>query len=122
MVIRKDTEPKKILKAYEIFKILKDIKELHGLSYIDLGKTLEIHRSTLQRYVTGEITDVPYENIQKICKYIRDVTGQSISLNMVNTDIVEDRLILNRVTKLLKNPKKKRQMKLLIKSLEVEEY
>lgn len=122
MVIRKETEPKKILKAYEIFKIFKDIKEQHDLSYVDLSKELEIHRSTLQRYITGEIVDVPYENIQKICNYIKKITGQNITLNMVTSDLVEDRLILNHIFKILKNPKKKRQLRMMIKVLEVEEY
>lgn len=122
MVIRKETEPKKILKAYEIFKIFKDLKDLHNISYSDLAKELEIHRSTLQRYITGEIVDVPYENVQKICDYIKKHTGQVITLNMVTTDVVEDRLILNHVYKILKNPKKKRQLRMMLKVLEVEEY
>lgn len=111
----------KIRKVQDIMHILLDLKAIHNLSYRDLEEELEIGRSTLQRYAEGKITDINYENMNKIIDYINKITGQKIALNTVTTAVAEERIILNELTSLMRrNKANRKRLRKVIELLKIE--
>ena len=93
-----------MIQIVEIGKRIKQARELRGITQDQLGNSLGMNKSTIQRYETGQISKIKLPVLESIAKALR-VNPNWIALK---SDEMEDTQIVEVIDNLLPLPKTKK--------------
>lgn len=93
-----------MIQIVEIGKRIKQARELRGITQEQLGNSLGMNKSTIQRYETGQISKIKLPVLESIAKALR-VNPNWIALK---SDEMEDTQIVEVIDNLLPLPKTKK--------------
>lgn len=93
-----------MIQIVEIGKRIKQARELRGITQEQLGNSLGMNKSTIQRYETGQISKIKLPVLESIAKALR-VNPNWIALK---SDEMEDTQIVEVIPNLLPLPKTKK--------------
>lgn len=93
-----------MVEIVEIGKRIKQARELRGLTQEQLGNSLGMNKSTIQRYETGQISKIKLPVLESIAKALR-VNPNWLALK---SDILEEIQVVESINNILPLPKNKK--------------